>query len=135
MQRSPLSSAGARLSSGLGSTNRVIGQAYPFWSEMSADEADQSAGASLLTATGGSDGSTASGFASPAPFALGFTSGFVPPSSGFSGDSVFLGRPRPRRGFPFAFGFELEDFIPGVEIAGAAGFLEFAADADLQLFV
>ncbi len=33
------------------------------------------------------------------------------------------------------FGFEREDFIPGVEIAGAAGFLEFAADADIQLFV
>ena len=33
------------------------------------------------------------------------------------------------------FGFELEEFIPGVEIAGAAGFLDFAADADVQLFV
>jgi peroxiredoxin family protein len=33
------------------------------------------------------------------------------------------------------FGFELEEFIPGVEIAGAAGFLDFAADADIQLFV
>jgi peroxiredoxin family protein len=33
------------------------------------------------------------------------------------------------------FGFELEEFIPGVEIAGAAGFLGFAADADVQLFI
>jgi peroxiredoxin family protein len=33
------------------------------------------------------------------------------------------------------FGFELEDFIPGIEIAGAAGFLDFAAEADIQLFV
>jgi peroxiredoxin family protein len=33
------------------------------------------------------------------------------------------------------FGFELDDFIPGVEIAGAAAFLDFAADADIQLFV
>lgn len=33
------------------------------------------------------------------------------------------------------FGFDLEDFIPGVQIAGAAGFLDFAADADIQLFV
>lgn len=33
------------------------------------------------------------------------------------------------------FGFDLDDFIPGVEIAGAAAFLEFAADADIQLFV
>lgn len=33
------------------------------------------------------------------------------------------------------FGFEIEEFIPGVEIAGAAGFLYFAADADIQMFV
>jgi len=33
------------------------------------------------------------------------------------------------------FGFECEDFIPGVEIAGAAAFLEYAADADVTLFV
>jgi predicted peroxiredoxin len=33
------------------------------------------------------------------------------------------------------FGFDLEEFIPGVEIAGAAGFLDFASDADIQLFV
>ncbi|MCP3973583.1 MAG: peroxiredoxin family protein [bacterium] len=33
------------------------------------------------------------------------------------------------------FGFDLEEFIPGVEIAGAAAFLAFAADADIQLFV
>ena len=32
------------------------------------------------------------------------------------------------------FGFALDDFIPGVEIAGAAAFLDFAADADIQLF-
>jgi hypothetical protein len=30
---------------------------------------------------------------------------------------------------------KLEEFIPGVEIARAAGFLDFAADADIQLFV
>ena len=33
------------------------------------------------------------------------------------------------------FGFKKEDFIDGVEIAGAAAFLEFAADADIQLFI
>ncbi|MDK1019056.1 MAG: DsrE/DsrF/DrsH-like family protein [Actinomycetota bacterium] len=33
------------------------------------------------------------------------------------------------------FGFDIEEFIPGVEIAGAAGFLDFAADADIQMFV
>ena len=33
------------------------------------------------------------------------------------------------------FGFAKEDFIGGVEIGGAATFLEFAADSDIQLFV
>jgi peroxiredoxin family protein len=33
------------------------------------------------------------------------------------------------------FGFEKEDFIPEAEIAGAAAFLEYAADADVTLFV
>lgn len=33
------------------------------------------------------------------------------------------------------FGFEKEDFIDGVNIGGAATFLEFAADADIQLFI
>ena len=33
------------------------------------------------------------------------------------------------------FGFEKEEFIDGVNIGGAATFLEFAADADIQLFV
>lgn len=33
------------------------------------------------------------------------------------------------------FGFNTEDFIPGVEVAGAAAFLEYAADADVTLFV
>jgi len=33
------------------------------------------------------------------------------------------------------FGFELEDFIENTEIAGAAAFLEYAADADVTLFV
>ncbi|MBT4060001.1 MAG: peroxiredoxin family protein [Euryarchaeota archaeon] len=33
------------------------------------------------------------------------------------------------------FGFELDEFIDGVTIGGAATFLEFAADADLQLFI
>lgn len=32
-------------------------------------------------------------------------------------------------------GVEAEDLIPGCEIAGAAAFLDFAADADVQLFV
>jgi peroxiredoxin family protein len=33
------------------------------------------------------------------------------------------------------FGFAPEDFIDGTEICGAATFLEYAADADVQLFV
>lgn len=33
------------------------------------------------------------------------------------------------------FGFTLDDFIEGVDVAGAAAFLEFAADADIQLFI
>ena len=33
------------------------------------------------------------------------------------------------------FGFKREDFIPEAEIGGAATFLEYAADADIQLFV
>jgi peroxiredoxin family protein len=33
------------------------------------------------------------------------------------------------------FGFRLEDFIEGVETGGAATFLEFAADADMSLFI
>jgi peroxiredoxin family protein len=33
------------------------------------------------------------------------------------------------------FGFKKEDFIKEVEIGGAATFLEYAADADIQLFV
>jgi len=33
------------------------------------------------------------------------------------------------------FGFQKEDFIPEVEIGGAATFLEFAASADIQLFI
>jgi peroxiredoxin family protein len=33
------------------------------------------------------------------------------------------------------FGFKKEEFIDGVNIGGAATFLEFAADADIQLFV
>ena len=33
------------------------------------------------------------------------------------------------------FGFRKEDFIDGVEVVGAATFLEFAADSDIQLFV
>ena len=33
------------------------------------------------------------------------------------------------------FDFEYSDFIDGVEIGGAATFLDFAADADIQLFV
>jgi peroxiredoxin family protein len=33
------------------------------------------------------------------------------------------------------FGFKKEDFIKEAEIGGAATFLEFAADADVQLFV
>ena len=32
------------------------------------------------------------------------------------------------------FGFSKEDFIDGVEVGGAATFLEFAADSDIQLF-
>lgn len=33
------------------------------------------------------------------------------------------------------FGFELDGFIDSVNIGGAATFLEFAADADIQLFI
>ena len=33
------------------------------------------------------------------------------------------------------FGFELDEFIDGVNIGGAATFLGFAADADIQLFI
>jgi peroxiredoxin family protein len=33
------------------------------------------------------------------------------------------------------FGFKKEDFIPQAEIGGAATFLEYAADADVQLFI
>ncbi len=33
------------------------------------------------------------------------------------------------------FGFERDDFIEGCEIGGAATFLEYAADADVSLFV
>ena len=33
------------------------------------------------------------------------------------------------------FGFTKEEFIEGVDIGGAATFLNFAADADIQLFV
>ena len=33
------------------------------------------------------------------------------------------------------FGFSKDDFVEGVDIGGAATFLEFAADADIQLFI
>ena len=33
------------------------------------------------------------------------------------------------------FGLSKEDFIDEVEVGGAATFLEFAADSDIQLFV
>ncbi|MDT8446858.1 MAG: DsrE/DsrF/DrsH-like family protein [bacterium] len=33
------------------------------------------------------------------------------------------------------FGFKKEDFIEGIEYAGAANFLDFAAEADIQLFI
>ena len=33
------------------------------------------------------------------------------------------------------FGFKKEDFIPQAEIGGAATFLEYAADAEVQLFI
>ena len=33
------------------------------------------------------------------------------------------------------FGFSKEDFIDGVDIGGAATFLDFSADADIQLFI
>jgi peroxiredoxin family protein len=33
------------------------------------------------------------------------------------------------------FGFSKDDFIDGVELGGAATFLEFAAESDIQLFV
>jgi peroxiredoxin family protein len=33
------------------------------------------------------------------------------------------------------FGFKREDFIKQCEIGGAATFLEYAADADVQLFI
>jgi peroxiredoxin family protein len=33
------------------------------------------------------------------------------------------------------FGFKKEDFIPQCEIGGAATFLEYAAEADVSLFI
>jgi peroxiredoxin family protein len=33
------------------------------------------------------------------------------------------------------FGFEKNDFVDGVDIGGAATFLEFAAESDIQLFI
>ena len=33
------------------------------------------------------------------------------------------------------FGFKKEEFIPEAEIGGAATFLEYASDADVQLFI
>jgi len=33
------------------------------------------------------------------------------------------------------FGFEKEEFIDGINLGGAAAFLDFAADADIQLFI
>ena len=33
------------------------------------------------------------------------------------------------------FGFEKDDFVDGVDIGGAATFLEFAAESDIQLFI
>ena len=33
------------------------------------------------------------------------------------------------------FGFEKDDFIDGVDVGGAATFLEFAAESDIQLFI
>ena len=33
------------------------------------------------------------------------------------------------------FGFEEKDFIEGISYAGAAAFLDFAVDADIQLFI
>ena len=33
------------------------------------------------------------------------------------------------------FGFSKEDFIDAVDIAGAATFLDFSVDADIQLFI
>ena len=33
------------------------------------------------------------------------------------------------------FGFEIDDFGDGVDIGGAATFLEFAAESDIRLFI
>ena len=33
------------------------------------------------------------------------------------------------------FGFKKDDFVDGVDIGGAATFLEFAAESDIQLFI
>jgi peroxiredoxin family protein len=33
------------------------------------------------------------------------------------------------------FGFQKDDFVPECSVAGAAAFLEYAADADVQLFI
>ncbi len=33
------------------------------------------------------------------------------------------------------FGFEKEEFVEGVDVGGAATFLEFASEADIQLFI
>jgi peroxiredoxin family protein len=33
------------------------------------------------------------------------------------------------------FGFSKDEFIDGVEVGGAATFLEFASDSDIQMFI
>ena len=33
------------------------------------------------------------------------------------------------------YGFEKDDFVDGVDVGGAATFLEFAAESDIQLFI
>jgi peroxiredoxin family protein len=33
------------------------------------------------------------------------------------------------------FGFQVDEFVDGVDVGGAATFLEFAAEADIQLFI
>ena len=33
------------------------------------------------------------------------------------------------------FGFKREEFIDGIDLGGAATFLEFAADSDISLFI
>ena len=58
---------------------------------------------------------------------LGYGKGKVTKKSGDGGIDGYLEKD--------VFGFEKDDFVDGVDIGGAATFLEFAAESDITLFV